>query len=803
MKKIVVPVILLIFAFSTLFAQDKNARYGKYVSPHGTIRLLVVFADVVDDSNTNEVAGWNANELPRYKDSVIDYVTTGPFLSYASKFFNEASFGALNVIGDYYPTILNFNTSEVLSYENTKIGAVAQRLSEVSSQELETYHGYRLSDFDLWSLPVNYDNEYRQKSNVANGKIDVLVVIWRHNSHFRTERNGGMSLVNATSTIQNMGIEHYIIVYTDDVSRCIVHELSHKLLGDNEYHTGGAGAGIGHFLSNIGGYGILSSINKNLFSCNGWDRWRLGWRFQGKTHYISALELNGNEVNTDVTYDRNHQTVDYILRDFATYGDAIRIKLPYLRTFSPSVRNQYLWIENHQIKSESIESAGNPPKGIRFNIQVGNDHLAADLDKSRTNYFVPLSSFGNYDFTYDNLNVPKPGVYRAFAYNNKSNPFFGHHPAMLPAIDYDGDDIIKPKEFITMWKLFLENVLKVDGYTVFGNEYDAFPVGSKISISTNPPTVPLMTFRTGERPQGDNLGAIAPLPDRGDNRYIWLNGLSVEIIEENSNGDIRVRICYNDYTVDSNVRWCGPIMLSERVELQPSKTIDIDFGLSPTRPNNPLLLDGRKTFSSPTTFTCRSNSCFIQESSSTVNVKNLSTLVLESGSLYEVGDDAVLNINATGTLHIKSGATLRVIGTGHVEIQSGAYVCIEDGANIELVDELSALNLRQGHQLGLNPVVFSQPCNCTSTQLNDYALSTGSTGQIHKFESDRYIQDTTYYGNAYETGETIWAGRQITTQKPQGDVIIENGAHVIMDAENDVKLEPGVVVNYGAILEVR
>lgn len=803
MKKILF-IIMFTQIVSHLFSQE-SARYGYSCSPSGEMKMFVVFADVVDDTLSMSIPRWQAGSLPEYADELIDDNIEGNLVSYISKYYNEVSFGVLKVTGDYYPHLLEFSSSTI---SGDGFYQIIEYLNNLPGTDIITRNGHGLSDFDKWSYGTM--RNYYPKQQYPDNKIDILVIVWRRNSQYRTSRNGGTSHIsNKTVAIKSFsGVNGYIILYSDEPSKVLRHEFGHALIGDNSYHTGGAGTlSSGHFLPNVGGYSILCSNNHNLEFCNGWDRWRLGWRFQGKTHYISALDLNGNEVNTDVAYDQNHQTVDYILRDFATYGDAIRIKLPYLRTFSPSVRNQYLWIENHQIKSGSIESAGNPPKGIRFNIQIGNDHLAADLDKSRTNYFVPLSSFGNYDFAYDTMNVPRPAAYtdyyRAFAYNNKSNPFFGYHPAMLPAIDYDGDDEIKPKEFVAIWKLFLENVLKISNHTVFGNEYDAFPVGSKISISTNPPTVPLMTFRTGVRPQGDDLGNLKSTPDRDDNRYIWLNGLSVEIIEENSNGDIRVRICYNDYTVDSNVRWCGPIMLSERVELRPSKTIDIDFGLSPTRPNNPLLLDGRKTFSSPTTFTCRSNSCFIQESSSTVNVKNLSTLVLESGSLYEVGDDAVLKINATGTLHIKSGATLRVIGTGHVEIQSGAYVCIEDGANIELVDELSALNLRQGHQLGLNPVVFSQPCNCTSTQLNDYALSTGSTGQIHKFESDRYIQDTTYYGNAYETGETIWAGHQVTTQKPQGDVILEDGAHVIMDAENDVKLEPGVTVKLGAVLEVR
>ena len=276
-----------------------------------------------------------------------------------------------------------------------------------------------------------------------------------------------------------------------------------------------------------------------------------------------------------------------------------------------------------------------------------------------------------------------------------------------------------------------------------------------------------------------------------------------------------VKIQIDDVKIDKNVRWAASsIVLTDitsnnlpDVDILSSVTVDIDKSGTPNRHKNPANENQTSSniddFINPTTFTCRNGSFFKQESASTVNVKNQSTLVLESGSLYEIENGAVLNINATGTLHVKSGATLRVKKTGHVEINSGAYICIEDGANIELVNELSAINLHHGYQLGLNPEIFSGQSNCTATPLVNFPLAIGSEGHFQEFGSNRFIQDTTYYGNAYETGNAIRAGRDVTTQKPYGDVILENGSHVIMDAENDVLLKSGVSVKQGAILEVR
>lgn len=805
--KIFLVAILFVLASCQVSAQQ-NARNGCTYPSIGEIRMFVVFADVVDDTFSRPIPYWPQGSLPEYANEVIDDSQQGNLVSYISKYYHEASFGALSVTGDYYPHLLEFNSSEFHDNNNNNIRLqkVVEHLNNIPEDSIITHNGHSLSYFDDWTFGSQNERDYHPKLQIPDGKIDMLVIVWRRNSNYKANRDGGTCWgENQENSIKNYGINGFSELCQDNPSEIFRHEFGHTLLGGNSYHTGGAGTGAGgHFLSNVGGYSLLSSHNHNLESCNGWDRWWLGWKHPDKIYDISALDTNGNEVNADIAYIKNLQPRDYILRDFIEYGDAVRIKLPYLRKDDSRVRNQYLWIENHQIKEGSLESTNNPPKGIRFNIQVGNDSLTGNFNNSRTNYFIPLSSFGNYDFVYYPDQPQSPNNYKAYAYDSRSNPFEGHHPAMMPAIDYDGDDTIKPKEFIIIKKLFKENRLKVDDWTVYGNAYDAFPIGAKIGLSSNPPSTPLMTYRTSIRNSKNSLRKRDSIPETDDNRTIWLNGLSVKIVGKDSNGDIRIRVCFDDYQVDSNVRWCGTIMLTENVVLSQAKTIDIDYGYTPIRPVNPSIINDEKIFSSPTVFTCRDSSCFKQESFSTVNVKNMSTLVLESGSLYEIEDNAVLNIQSTGTLLVKTGATLRIKGTGHVEVKGGAHICIEDGANIELVDELSALNLRHGYQLGLNPSATPLQSNCTSSPLTNFALGAGSLGQINEWSSaNRYIQDTTYYGNAYEFGNSIQAGYDVTIQKPNGNVILESGSHVIIDAEYEVKLEPGVVVELGAELEVR
>lgn len=797
-KQLVIVAMVMLFQYN-VFPQQ-NAHDGQWYSPYGEIRMFVVFADVVDDTNTSHVPFWNSGCLPEYADEIIDDYATENFTSYISKYFSEASFGAFRVTGDYYPNLIELNNNNI---RRNGLDEVVEYLNQLPGNDIVTHNGHHLIDFDRWS--VNNPRDYYPKYNIPDNKLDMLVIVWRHNSKYRASRTGGSCKIPYSETYplkSFSNINGYAMIYYDEPSKVLRHEFGHTLIGGNKYHTGGAGTqAVGHFLPNVGGYSILSSFNHNLESYNGWDRWRLGWKHPNKNFNISTLDIHGNEISTEIVYNSSMPTTDYILRNFAITGDAIRIKLPHLRTFNSKIRNQYLWIENHQITPETIEYEEGKPSGIRFNIQVGNDSLTTGLNDSRSNYFVPLSSFGNYDFTYDTMNVPE-GVsyldyYNAYSCCTMQNPFEGHHPAMLPAIDYDNDNAIKAKEFITIWKIYMDDIIQLDNHPVFGNRYDAFPVGSKIGISSNPPTTPLMTYCTGERKPNTPTGE----PSNDDNRYIWLNGLSVEIMEQYENGNIRVRVSFNDYNIDSNVRWCGPIMLTEEIKLQTSRTITLDYGITPTRPNNPVIVNDEKVFNSPTIFTCLENSYFKQEAYSTVNVINKSTLVLDSGSVYEVNDHAALNIEQSGTLVVRSGATLHVKGAGHVEVKNGAYICVENGANVILEDTLSALNLRPGCHTTLDSTVNGNlNCNCIVTP----SVCTASNGIIHDaYNGNRCIQNVIYTNDAYETGDAIKAGYDVCPEHPFGDVNVTNGAHVIIDAEGDVTLDNRVCVELGSSLEVR
>lgn len=805
MKKI----LLLLFGCIVINASaQQNARYGRGFAPYGLFRVFTVFADVVNDTVNCSFTWWNEGELPDIADEIFEHIVLGVPSKYVTKYFYEASFGSLTVLGDYYPYLVNIYPSDIMSC--SPFSAVRRYLNSRPDSDTLTQSGYGFSVFDKWSHTS--DTDYMQKSPTSDNKIDMINVIWRRNEvNFKTPWGGTSDVdYNDNNPIKRFnGINGHASICHEEPHKVFRHEFSHMLIGHNNYHTGGAGAGAsGFFLSNIGGYSMLSSYNANLESYNGWDRWWLGWKHPSKEHYISAIDNHGNEVNTDLEYGEPLENNEFILRNFANYGDAIRIKLPYIKTLDDRVRNQYLWIENHQIKEHTIEYKEGKAKGIRFNIQIGNDNLESDLTSSMTNYYVPLSAFGNYDFDYVEFDTVEPDIhwFDAYTSDTMTNPFTGYHPIMMPAWDVNldealMDDKIQSKEYITVHRIYKDGVSACGHLPVFGNNYDAFTAGSSIGMGSNPPTTPLITYRTSRRERGTTQTNNPSNPETDDNRYIWLNGLRVDILEEYSNGNIKVRIVWNDYDIDNDVRWCGPIMLTENLYLKNGHTILLDYGLMPTRPNNPVLINGKKVFADPTVFTCRNGSYFKQETSSKVNVINQSVVVLESGSVYEIEDGAVLDIQATGSLVVKSGATLHVKGSGHVEVRDGGYICFENGANILLDNTLSVVNLHNGHTQGVNPVHQNISPHCYDASLTNYPFI--GQGAINTYSGNIFIQRITYTNDAYETGITIRAGHHVTIQKRPGNVIIENGANVIFDSEDDATLEPGTEVKAGGSLIVR
>ncbi|MBR0072706.1 MAG: hypothetical protein IJP95_02610, partial [Bacteroidales bacterium] len=67
---------------------------------------------------------------------------------------------------------------------------------------------------------------------------------------------------------------------------------------------------------------------------------------------------------------------------------------------------------------------------------------------------------------------------------------------------------------------------------------------------------------------------------------------------------------------------------------------------------------------------------------------------------------------------------------------------------------------------------------------------------------DEYIQNETFTTTETRMGGNIYAGKNVTSSKPHGDVIIRNGAKLTLKAQKSVYLEQGFEVEQGGKLEI-
>lgn len=807
----------------TRFPGYGNISNGGVFTPKGDLRVLIIFISYGDDYDYQEVNGWPQDSaFPNWATNIDNKAFYTTFLDFSndiysdpnrfsvSNFYYQMSNGSFRLLADYYPRrVIVDNVLPTDDWGSIHLKALQ-----------------KISDSVNWSLYDNRKNspnyEFDNSTSQPDNAIDYIIFChrfswnWQHlpSQNLSLEKADGATSVFIETTVgHNYSVKRSSGFTFFSGGRNIIasfpHEVGHDLYDGPHY--AGANHVVGrYFYEPTAGWGMMH-LDNNYTCAAGWERYILNW--------VPDIKANGVNAKIENVSDLAANNGVFLLRDFITTGDAIRIRVP-----AGDGIYQYLWLENHQCKSTfdgnmlenryCEEPIDEYKRGLVAYVESYShvkDTNYIDLYDS-ANGVRWLSKNGDHDFGFGMNSIqPFPACSNLVThpfYSLRENPIGGQSVGELIRHDFDNDgQITYNKHSLGS----LNNTAKNEGLSV-------------VKLDTLPPTAKYLTGTGMQFQMGDKVGiarnpCVRNIPKYDSTAYLmgdyYLNGISFEILLRLFNGNMLVKVRMDDVAIDQDVRWAAAsIILTDitgdsrpDVDVRPTITVNIDKSGTPNRHKNPANPNQTsstvKDFITPTTFTCRNGSYFKQDTFSIVNVKDSSTLVLESGSIYEIGDHASLNIDSSGTLIVKSGATLRVKGTGHVEINKGAYICIEDGANIELVNVLSSVNLRHGYNLGVNPDASSPAGNCTSTPLTSFALASGSTGQIHDFSTNRYIQRTTYYRDAYVAGNNIWAGSCVLPFPPYGNVNLENGSHVILDADGDVHLEFGVNVKLGATLEIR
>lgn len=699
-----------------------DSRYGCVFSPSGTLRVLIVFAEIEYDlhpnmdPNSNNNTTWPKGGYPIWCDQLFDNeITNNQCCGSVTKYYREASFNNYTVLGDYLikgnndNSIFKIKESDGYTYTSATGNIAETILFNKINQEMTTgpitAHGYNsISYFDNWTTTGS--GEAKITPSVDNPrKFDCIVVIWRNRIKNEKLMNNSGYVGDTNMDLFGYGMDFCINVGTfERIPTAIIrHEYAHGLLGGNNFHTAGGGEQFDYFIPFTGGWGMLGLSGSSLQCCNGWDRQRLGWKSASNTYDISARAADGiTEVSGDIDFNTGNGI--YVLRDFLTTGDALRIKLPFID--EEREYQEWIWLENHagrhynnsgfdvwhyELDYDCIDSF---PGGLMAYIQIDKNIRVSDdcndVYGGFGGYTRPLVANGFYERSYESNSTYNDcvqwGETQAFT-KNQPNPLTGGGDEEKYAYNCNNDEVLT---YDDQMNNFVEKIGNNYHYHLYamGKNSHIFNLDSinKIGISTNPSTATMINMVSYNEPYLDNKNL----------RVNYLNGISIEIIEENTtNGTIKVRICFDDIDIENNVRWCSdsivlnetPTLSGYSLNVKQGKTITLDQGLTATRMSDPITFNGQKIFASPTTFTIQpavrihidTTAKIVLENSSKLHLRENSECVIEDneyievkcGTIFQLDDCASLVINGRGRLVADSGAILRVSNHAFIECEYG------------------------------------------------------------------------------------------------------------------------------------
>lgn len=627
-----------------------NSTNGWYLSPHGTIRILLLFAEIDWDKDPSRDPqpeagdGWPKGRLPRWKDDVFDPHPAAAYLGQVTRYYHDMSLGHYTVLGDYIDTILTLRESEYPTVGNAhSIGTLAVKEANKMGA-LRTHHGLSIADFDLWRRGGKAGMPKQAGADDPHSYDHVMVIV----------RNSGLThnqgSVDPGSPGKLFGFE------SDSQSRfggmygmpfeILQHEYNHLLFGGNNFHVGGGNAAqfTSYFPFLQGGWSMMGGSNSSLLTGNAWDRDRLGWRAADAKHRINARDANGASRSGDID-PYNGDTGIYVLRDFMTSGDAIRIRLPFI---AENEYPQWIWLENHQTYKRNgmlsdkfhyeVEMpcvAGAVP-GIYAYLQVDHDNrYGDDVFGQYSDYLRPLLASGHFDQALRDERMRYECLWgnetRPYDVSQRSaNALTGNMEQEMPLAGPDKSGKLNRSTHYVPRIEFRDGV-KNDQGIMFGHARHAFVAGHKLGMCTNPSTANMLTLLNN---QGSSVNKYGP----PDNRTIHLNGIGIEVLEQRANGDIVLRVGNNDRVLSHDIRWCGDSIVLHPPPYagMPALTVSNGARLLIDRSRTPTLLgnigEGEKDHSYPTRLVIAGGSTVIGEARCLIELRNRSELHLMPGA---------------------------------------------------------------------------------------------------------------------------------------------------------------------------
>jgi hypothetical protein len=400
----------------------------------------------------------------------------------------------------------------------------------------------------------------------------------------------------------------------------------------------------------------------------------MGWRAEGAPYRINAHGLDRAFKNGDLDPIAG-DTGTFVLHDFVTSGDALRIRMPFL---PESEYQQWLWIENHQTYARNgsptdrfhWESTNNPcvtpaAPGLFMVMQIDRENRQGkDIYSGSADYLHPLTACGHFDLqlTQDTLHGTCPFGGKAIPFRRvRENPLSGNCEQELVVFDRNGDQALERGEHFVPNMLKLPGDVPITGPRFFGWPDHAWRAeGTRVlSMASNPSSANMLTLASaGKREKNKGSGR--------DNRTVYLNGIRVELLEQRIDGAIIVRVSAGDTRVNNDVTWCA-----DSIVLPPLRGVEgrslimtsgrrmlIDRSLTGTRMAMQGEERGRRYFAPPSRFTISTGATVLFEPGSELRLETGSTMHLMPGSEFALDRSAKINVEAGSRIIVHGDAKL-------------------------------------------------------------------------------------------------------------------------------------------------
>ncbi len=479
---------------------------GKYITAHGTLKVLVVFAQFPDDHDST-ISGWADGQPPDMMPTFIDSTTSEQSTNKynLTNYFNTMSMGKFHVIGKAVYVKAPHNSSYYASYNTTYKYYPSDK--EVLQDKVDPLVNF--NSFDTWS---NYNGTDSLFTNQPDGKVDMVIVIWRSSPFFAHSTWDGEASLGSSSDYYVENSQEEILAYDPEYGGSgvtvnfewpgrafdlSIHEMAHYLISAHHpYYRNHP----------IYAYWSLFYTSYNLQLANAYEREFLGW--------ITVPEITGQ---TSVT-----------LSDYVTTGAA--------RKYHPPNGNpgEYFYFENHQYLNQYDNASVNTAdKGIYVL------HLNGNYSDNESNVRA-MPSDG--DWTWDN-----PGDQKKGCFGGTDNVFVLKKDTPDPVNGYSHRDQITAGNNGASG--FLYALLNDQGQAPCGNYPDGYDFYDAFN-STNKP-----------------LWASITNPDtrqwNGDTTHFAMQVTG----QSGSDVDVTFDPDYDPYQIDHNTTWAGQIYLDQNVEV--------------------------------------------------------------------------------------------------------------------------------------------------------------------------------------------------------------------------------------------